>query len=180
MKKIINKTITAFSIILFTTLCCFSQDCELYVVANIDRMKPGVVDSASKSEIILNNLETKESIMMILHKHLYGASVFFNIQKDGVSSCIEQNATITILLNNDSTVVLKNSSKWNCDGMATMYVLAPSPALGILNPEYAILKTNMIKAIRISTYKGYVECDFTKKNSDDFINTLNCLTKYIK
>ena len=76
-----------------------------------------------------------------------------------------------MLFRNGERLQFKSDNKYNCDNNATLYFGNIEPRINELNK----LKSLEIEALRIWTRKGFVQEDFSKENSVDFIKSINCI-----
>ena len=95
------------------------------------------------------------------------------IEAMGGGSCIDKGNKINILFTDGSRLELFSDGKFNCQGQATVYFG------GIFGKEsqLAELILKKIATMRVWTSNSFVEKYFSTKNSNDFFQIVNRLTK---
>lgn len=169
---------TIFLILAF--ICVFvvsqAQICDNYVKTSIDKVK-GTTTIASKSKIIVSDDggKTGFGISFMITDHNENELAVF-IQAVGASNCIDENSEILFLFDDGTRLTLLNDTKFNCD--AEVIVLFGGN-FGRMN-ELNELKSKKVQTMRVYTYKGFVQQDFTESHKNEFLTTINCLSNLLK
>lgn len=147
-----------------------SSDCSNYIETTEDKMT-GNKTTAGKNTIIVSTDGGKKGFGILLMKSP-SLSLIISIQAVGAGSCIDEGNKINILFVDGSKLELASNGKFNCKENATLYF---GGVFGKMK-QLEELKTKKIQTMRVWTSDSYVEKDFTEDNSDEFINTIKCLT----
>ena len=148
-----------------------SSDCSNFIETTEDKMT-GKKSTAAKSTIVVSTDGGKKGFGILLLQSSTGGLIL-SIQAVGAGSCVDEGNKINILFTDGSKLELASDGKFNCKGNATVYFG------GIFGKKKQLeeLRTKKIQTMRVWTSDGYVEKDFTEDNSNEFMQTTNCLTK---
>ncbi|RXM42585.1 hypothetical protein [Flavobacterium sp. YO12] len=143
--------------------------CEQLIITKVDKMT-GKSSTSSKDVLIVSKDGGKNGFGIFFLKS--DKSIIMSIKAVGAGSCIDDNANMNVLFRDGTRLELKNDGKFNCDGKYTQY-------FGDLfghKEEQLLFQTKEIETIRIWTSKSYVEENFTKKQSKEFMQSMECLS----
>ena len=148
-----------------------NSDCSNFIETTEDKMT-GKKSTAAKSTIVVSTDGGKKGFGILLLQSSTGGLIL-SIQAVGAGSCVDEGNKINILFADGSKLELASEGKFNCKGNATVYFG------GIFGKKRQLeeLRTKKIQTMRVWTSDGYVEKDFTEDNSNEFMQTANCLTK---
>jgi len=97
--------------------------------------------------------------------------LIFNIQAVGAGNCIDDDNKMNVLFKDGTRLEFKNNGKFNCDAEFTLYF---GGSYGKRQELQSFIKKE-VETIRIWTSKSYVEKDFTNKQSQQLMKTIQCL-----
>jgi len=147
-----------------------NDDCSNYIETWIDKVS-GTSSISAKDKIFITEDGGKYGFGI----YLIGArkSIIASIQAVGSGNCIDDDAKINILFRDGSRIKIINNGDFNCEAKATLYFGGVFGRKSELND----LSTKEIETMRVWTYDGYVQMDFTPKQSKELLNTLRCLSE---
>jgi hypothetical protein len=145
----------------------YGYDCSVFIINSFDKMT-GESSTSSINNIVVSddNGVSGFGIYMARMKPF----IMISITVKGAGHCIDKDEKMNVLFRNGERLELRNDSRYNCKGKFRLAFAR--------NNMLEKLKTLEIEAVRIWTADGFVQKDFTEKNSADFIHTINCLDDY--
>ncbi|HEX7414583.1 MAG TPA: hypothetical protein VF411_11115 [Bacteroidia bacterium] len=152
-----------------------STDCHKWFTTTTDKVT-GDITTAAKKTLIVSTDGGKKGFGIFMMRSDDNNYLYLIIQSVGAGSCIDKGAIINILFTDDSKLEMKNVGDYNCKGKSTINFQAPFDE----DHEDGLnqLKTKKIQTMRVWTTDSYVERNFTSTNQMEFLNIINCLTKY--
>ena len=147
-----------------------SQTCSDLVFLKIDKMTGDRI-AGVKDMMLISDDKGKTGIGFFPSK--MNESIMFIFFTYGASSCIDEDNNIHILFRDGTRLKMKNQGKYNCENTFQLIFLGDFGN----EEQFQMFKTKEIEAIRIWTEDSFVERDFTIKQSEIFIKTVNCLLK---
>jgi hypothetical protein len=153
-----------------TTDSSKKSDCSNFIQTIEDKMD-GEKTTYSKNLISVPNFNENKKFVLSLSLGPNNEIIFLIIAVG--AGCIEEKNKINILFTDGSRLQLFSNDEFNCKGETTLYFG------GIFGrtKELQELKTKKIQTMRIATTDTYFEKDFTDENSNEFFQTINCLSK---
>ena len=175
MKKIIPGLVIVFlSFILKSQQKNETQyigSCSKYIETTVDKMTWSKSTHSKKQIIVSTNGGIEGFGIWLQLGESKDLDLIFSIHVIGAGPCIDKGDKINILFTDDSRIELVNYLEFNCKKTSTVYFSDVFGNLSKLNE----LRTKKIKAMRVWTKDIYLQKDFTKENSDNFYNIINCL-----
>lgn len=161
--------------LLFTSIS-FSQDipveCSKYLEAKVDKVT-GASNVAPPKPFIVDNKNTKSGLNMILMLSGKRDAAILSVQSMGSAKCVDEGDVINILFRDGTRLALGNDGSFNCRGTHTSYFGSVFGGIDQLEQ----LSTKEIEIMRLNTQNGIVEETFTVTQSQEFMNTMSCLSK---
>jgi hypothetical protein len=151
-----------------------ASSCAVLTRRQTDRMSGLTSVIATRKIIVSSDGKTGFAIELMSSEDFIVVSI--SAVGTAGTGCIDKGSDIAVLFTDGTRLKLSNVEKFNCDGEATLYF---GGVFGNLEAMDALSYKN-IKALRVSTMKGFVEKDFTITNAVDFTGQLNCLISSIK
>ncbi len=147
-------------------------DCATYIVTDADKMT-GESSTSTIREIIVSKDGGNTGLIFSGFFKDGQFSLLFNAY--GASLCMEPGSEISILFRDGSKLILQNDHKYNCDNKGAVYF---GSRWGKKKELQKMLKKE-IETMRVYTTDGYVQEDFSKNNSVDFMETLKCFNELL-
>lgn len=117
-----------------------------------------VSDDDGTSGLIINLLKRSESVI-------------FSIQVNGAGDCIEADSKINIVFRDYTRLDLINDGDFNCDSEFSLYF----GGIAGKDKQLQTFRKKGVKTMRVWTSEGYVEKKFSSEQSNQLMNTVNCL-----
>ncbi|HTA63538.1 MAG TPA: hypothetical protein VK835_13825 [Bacteroidia bacterium] len=152
-----------------------STDCHKWIATTTDKVT-GDITTAAKKNLIVSTDGGKKGFGIFMMRSDGNNYLYLFIQAVGAGSCIDKDATINILFTDDSKLEMKNIGDYNCKGESTINFQSPFDEDH--GDGLSQLRTKKIQTMRVWTTDSYVERNFTPANQMEFLNVINCLTKY--
>jgi hypothetical protein len=159
----------------------YSYQFDNLLETKIDKMTGDTISTNKKNLFINSGYENKLLINFIKIKHsdIYDQKynsikiLFSIIGKNNV--CIDKYSKCYILFRDGSKIDFVNNYGFNCK--SNFLILFMGGLVNDINGDLINqLKNKSIETIRVWTYNsGYVECNLTKQQSDDFSSILKCI-----
>jgi hypothetical protein len=91
----------------------------------------------------------------------------------GPSKCIDKNAKIQILFDDDTRLTMTSNNDFNCKGSFVVYFG------GQFGNEYNLiqLRTKKVVTMRVYTSSGYHQEDLSDEDAIKLMNTFDCISK---
>jgi|GEM_PF-3725447 len=158
-------------ILLFSALVCvtftYSQNCNLLLEGETDKM-------TGKYEIFTKNpikVFTSSDYGISIKLARYSDRHIFSFYIYGASHCVDDKGKILVLFRDGQRSEMVNMSGFNCDNYSSVHF-----SLDVLNhPYYQEFATKEIEAIRVWTYKGYVQVDLNSTQSKQVMQLFQCM-----
>lgn len=147
-------------------------NCSTYIVTDADKMT-GESSTSTIREIIVSEDGGNTGLIFSGFYKDGQFSLLFNAH--GASLCMEPGSEISILFRDGSKLNLQNDHKYNCENKGAVYF---GGRWGKKKELQKMLKKE-IETIRVYKTNGYVQEDFTKANSIDFMETLKCFSELL-
>lgn len=121
---------------------------------------------------LLISKDEKNGFLVWMSKSKQG-NLIIRFKIYGAGSCVEKDTKINILYRDGSRQELNANNDFNCEQTAVVYFGGVFGKTKIQDE----FKLKEIETLRIWTSKSYHQEDFTKENSIEFRNLVNCFTK---
>jgi hypothetical protein len=146
----------------------FAQDCEMLDI-HYDKMEDKSTKTIKK-RIAISASGEKGFVIDFLKPSILIWSIDV---VGGPSRCIEKNAKLQVLFDDDTRLTMTNNNKFNCDGSFVIYFG------GQFGNEYNLIqfRTKKVKTMRVYTSSGYHEEDLSDEVSIKLMNTFDCISK---
>ncbi len=156
------------------------DDCSNYIETDVDEESEKNVYYSKEQIVVSDDGKTGFKIEFFLS---YDGSLSMTIKVVGAGKCIPRGGKLNILFTDNSKLELFSADRYECD--AEWYTFLRLKDKRNLEKQIEELKTKKIKTLKVWTkYQSslidstiMIERDFTPKNSNDFCNTINCLTR---
>lgn len=145
-------------------------DCSDWIKSSTDKVS-GKSNTAGKNRLTVSN-DGKSGLTFILMSPNNG-DIILSITAVGSSPCIDKGSNINILFRDGSRLQLSSDIDFNCDSNSTVYFGGPFGKTKQLED----LAGKEIETMRVWTRDGFVEENFTDKQSNEFKNTMQCLAQ---
>jgi len=156
------------SILMLLSASLFAQDCDMLDV-HYDKMEDKSTKTIKK-RIAISASGDKGFVIDFLKPSILIWSIDV---VGGPSKCIEKNAKLQVLFDDDTRLTMTNVNDFNCKGSFVIYFG------GNFGNEYNLIqfRTKKIKTMRVYTSSGYVQEDLSDEIATKLMNTFDCISK---
>ncbi len=172
-KKVILKPDKTWDFVKEVSSNTTEGDCSDYIQSRTDKMTGNSYSHIKEPLIISTDGKTGFKISLLESK---GAIIFsITVVKSGFG-CVDDDASIIILFDDNTRITLITNTKFNCKGDVTTYFK------GVFGKEDQLrqLTEKKIQAIRVNSRNGLADQDFSETDAAKFQRSLICLLKSIK
>ena len=149
-----------------------TNDCSQYIQTVEDKMTGDKFISAKKT--LLVSTDAGKTGFRIILIHNYNRTLIFHINAEGAGHCVDKGSKINILFTDGSRLELANEEDFNCKGDIVVYF---GGSYSGKEDDLKELQTKKIETMRVWLNDSFVEKDFTKENTNEFFQIVNCLVK---
>ena len=156
------------SLFILMSASLFAQDCDMLDI-HYDKMDDKKT-STIKKRFSISESGSKGFVIDFLKPSILLWSVDV---VGGPSKCIDKNAKMQLLFEDDTRLTITSSNDFNCKGSFVVYFG------GNFGKEYELnlLRTKKVKTMRVYTSSGYHQEDLSDEVAIKLMTTFDCISK---
>lgn len=156
------------SIFILMSVSLFAQDCDMIDI-HYDKMDDKSTKTIKK-RFAISASGNKGFVIDFLKPSILIWSIDV---VGGPSKCIDKNAKIQLLFEDDTRLTMTSNNDFNCKGSFVVYFG------GQFGNEYSLLqlRTKKVVTMRVYTSSGYHQEDLKDEDAIKLMNTFDCISK---